>query len=228
MKSPWDSVAQKFNTFKKRPYAGAMDNVLTVWPIAKQYIRSHLKTRSGKRALEYGCGTGNFCVELSKLGFQTTGIDSSPRMVKLGKKFVSKNIELLIGDYKTAAANRRRKGKFIFICGIMVFQFVADIKNCFKWLSQTLETGGHIFFAVHDPKILRARNIKNKLKLAGMDKAVPVFPRKAREYDQIFKKLKLKKILEKHIDYHPKFKQQYGRELGKNTPKYMILGYKKI
>jgi len=224
----WDEASDKFNTYKKKAYAGAMDNVLTVWPVFLEYINKRIKNKKGLRALEYGCGTGMFCKELVKMGLNTTGVDISPKMIKVGKHHLGKQMEFLVGDYKKALANSKSKGNFNVVCGIMVFQFVLNIQNCFNMLAKSMERQGHIIFAVHDPKILEVRNIKNNFRAGGTGQRIPIYIRDAKTYDKIFKSLKFKKTLEKHIDYSPKFLQQYGRKLKKKTPKYLILGYQKI
>ncbi len=223
----WDEVSAKFNTYKKKAYAGAMDNVLTVWPVFLQYIKKHIKNTKGARALEYGCGTGMFCGQLIKMGFEAAGVDVSAKMIKVAKHHLGKKVQFFVGDEKKVLSDIRLKGKFDLICGIMVFQFVPNVKNCFKTLSQSMEKNGQIIFAVHDPKILKVRNIKKNFRAGGSGQQVPIYIRDAKAYDKIFKNLGFKKRLESHLDYNPKFLKQYGSRLKKKVPKYLILAYQK-
>ena len=51
-----------------------------------------LKYVKNKRVLDFGCGAGMFCGEMEKLGFNVTGIDSSPAMISLGKQHLKQDI----------------------------------------------------------------------------------------------------------------------------------------
>jgi ubiquinone/menaquinone biosynthesis C-methylase UbiE len=58
-------------------------------------IKKHIK---GKKALDFGCGTGRSSLFLKKIGFNTIGIDISDEMIKIAKKFDPDEDYLLIKD----------------------------------------------------------------------------------------------------------------------------------
>ncbi|MBN3038769.1 MAG: class I SAM-dependent methyltransferase [Candidatus Omnitrophica bacterium] len=52
----------------------------------KGYSSSHIlfcKQHAGKRVLDFGCATGNCCLELKKLGFDCVGVDINEEYVKI-------------------------------------------------------------------------------------------------------------------------------------------------
>lgn len=48
-----------------------------------------------KKIINYGCGTGRHDIELSKLGYDCSGIDVSPLMIDIAKKIGMMKIILL-------------------------------------------------------------------------------------------------------------------------------------
>ena len=46
-----------------------------------------------KNVMNFGCGTGRHDIELSKLGYQCTGIDISPLMIAIAKENIQKKQE---------------------------------------------------------------------------------------------------------------------------------------
>lgn len=222
----WNSLSEEFNSYKKNLFFGAADNIYTVWPLILDYIKKNIKGNS-LLALDYGCGTGMFCRELRSCGFNAVGIDLSANMIKIAKKYNNKN-PYFVGDYKTVFRLSRDFGKFNLISAIMVFQFVPDIKDCIKRLSDCLADEGHIVFAVHNPKKLEERKIKTKFEIGKTGKITTIYKRTAEQYDEIFKSLGFKKKFEKYPKTSKKFLQKYKQEDSMKIPKYMILGYVKI
>jgi 2-polyprenyl-3-methyl-5-hydroxy-6-metoxy-1,4-benzoquinol methylase len=222
----WDNVSSKFNTYKKDIWYGAADNIYTVWPVFLNYIKKHYKNQKFLRALEFGCGTGMFAGKLKSLGFKSTGIDISPQMIAVAKKHLGKKVKYLVGDSKTAFKIAKKEGKFDLITCIMVLQFVKNVKACLRDLTASLERGGHIIFANHNPKNLAERKTPRLFNVAQTGNIVKIYQESAQDYHKIFKRLGFVKIMEKYLD-SPNFIKKYHVEKTKN-PKYMILAYKKI
>ena len=44
------------------------------------------KQYAGKMVLDFGCATGNYCLELKKLGFECVGVDINEEYIKLAQK----------------------------------------------------------------------------------------------------------------------------------------------
>jgi ubiquinone/menaquinone biosynthesis C-methylase UbiE len=70
-----------------------------------KFLDKLLKRHSCKKVIDIGCGTGNHTVRLSNLGYETTGIDVSPEMLKIAKsKIKGRKIEIKQGDMKNLAS----------------------------------------------------------------------------------------------------------------------------
>jgi SAM-dependent methyltransferase len=81
--NPFDKEAFYYNIFhKNRDYKKEARDIKSILPEAKTI-------------LELGCGTGLLSVELEKLGFKVTGVDSSAEMLKYykGKQYLHSLIQ---------------------------------------------------------------------------------------------------------------------------------------
>ncbi|MBI2661474.1 class I SAM-dependent methyltransferase [Candidatus Woesearchaeota archaeon] len=221
----WNELSEEFNTYKKEMFYGAADNIHTAWPVILGYVKKNISGNS-LRALDFGCGTGMFCRELKSLGFDTTGIDISEKMVEIAKKH-NKDINFFVGEAKKAVEISSNGGKLNLITSIMALQFVQDIEECIKIFSDSLTNDGHIIFAVHNPAKLDENGIKEDFNVGNTGKIVKIFKRTANDYDKIFKKLSFKKTLGEYPKTSPEFLERYGQKDSLKIPKYMILAYKK-
>jgi len=222
----WDELSEEFNTYKEKIFQGAADNIYTVWPIILHYINLNFReNKNNLRALDYGCGTGMFCKELKSLKSDVYGIDISQKMIKIAKKHLGKEIKFLVGDSSKLPQIAKKEGKFNLITSIMVFQFISDIEKCVRHLSDSLSYNGHIIFAVHNPKKLDERNVKDRTSIAG--KTLRIYRRTSADYDKIFTNLGFVKTFEKYPKTSRKFLKIYEQKDSIEIPKYMILAYKK-
>ena len=222
----WDRLSDEFDTYKENIFHGAADNIYTLWPILLSYIKKNIKG-SSLRALDFGCGTGMFCRELKILGFDTYGLDISPKMIDIAKAHLGKEIKFSVGDYKTALKISKKSGKFDLITSIMVSQFVPDIQKCLNNLYNSLTDDGYLMFVVHNPKKLDERKIKTKLNVGETGKLVQIYKRDSKDYDKILRKVGFRKVLEKYPKTSRKFLKKYGQKDSMKIPKYMLMVYKK-
>jgi 2-polyprenyl-3-methyl-5-hydroxy-6-metoxy-1,4-benzoquinol methylase len=225
MSTPWDQLADKFDTYKKEVWNGAADNIDAVWPIVIDYLKQHFPNPKGKEALEFGCGTGMFCLELHNLGFDVSGIDISAEMIKIAKSHISSEIKLLAGDTKDAKPTAEKEGLFDVITAIMAFQFVNEAG--LTDLAESVAVKGHIIFAVHSPEQLEVRRITNTLTISEAQVSVPIYKRAVADYDSIFTTKGFTKTLEISVKSSPKFLKEYKIIEAKEVPKYLILAYQK-
>lgn len=240
MTNPWDALSKKFskNNDVTKIDPDAADNILIAWPPIIKLLRNSFENVNDLTALDYGCGTGSFCDKLKECGFESvTGIDTSPAMIKVANESSSKQINYICGNTDSIPENT----SFDVITGIMVFQFVEDIKNTFKKLIACLKPGGLFVFAVHNPATVVANIERNnglfsdftfvsgdgfgKINLGGV--SIPIFIRTANEFDTIFSKLGFYKVLEEYPPFTEEFLKVYGSE-SPDVPHFLILGYKKI
>ena len=89
-------------------------------------------------------------------------------------------------------------------------------------------TDGHIIFAVHNPKKLEERGVKDDFNMGNTCKTVKIFKRTAKDYDKLFQKLGFKKTLEEYPKTSTEFLKRYGQKDSLKISKYMVLAYKKI
>lgn len=102
-----------------------------------------------RNVINYGCGTGIHDIELSKLGYQCTGIDMSPSMIEIAKKNV-KNKQVKIEFY--VADIRKYVAKKIYDAVISLFHVMSyqnsndDIMAAFRTARKALDIGGLFLF----------------------------------------------------------------------------------
>jgi 2-polyprenyl-3-methyl-5-hydroxy-6-metoxy-1,4-benzoquinol methylase len=80
-----------------------------------------IATHTSGRALDLGCGSGTNVITLAKSGWQTTGVDFSPRAIHLAKKKAKQNgveVELIVDDVRQL---RTISGSFDLILDIGCF-----------------------------------------------------------------------------------------------------------
>lgn len=141
----WDREAEKhlqnFNEDLFRYYENEL------FPPRHQYFYSLLENIQGKQILDICCGHGFTTVKCAKRGAYVTGIDISPKMIKLAKKNVefnniSKNVDLkLISAEKMSFENNT----FDCVVGIGALHHLnLDIAG--KEISRVLKNGGKAIF----------------------------------------------------------------------------------
>lgn len=90
-KDIFDKIAKYYGLFysyQKRKYSYLLDR-----------IYNELDLIVFRDVIDIGCGTGALCSELSKRGFQVTGVDSSAKMLEVAKeKLQGTNAKLIQGD----------------------------------------------------------------------------------------------------------------------------------
>ena len=222
----WNELSEEFNTYKKELFYGAADNIHIAWPAILGYVKKNI-SGNPLRTLDFGCGTGMFCRELKSAGFDVAGIDISGKMIEMAKKH-NKNIDFFAGDAKKTDEISGKNGKLNLITSIMTLQFVENIEECIKSFSDSLMTDGHIIFAVHNPKKLEERGVKDDFNMGNTCKTVKIFKRTAKDYDKLFQKFGFKKTLEEYPKTSPEFLKRYEQKDSLKISKYMILAYKKI
>jgi ubiquinone/menaquinone biosynthesis C-methylase UbiE len=106
----------------------------------------------GKKALDFGCGTGRSTRFLQKQGFETTGIDISDEMIQIAKKIDPDGNYQLIndGDY-----NCFYPASFDLILSSFTFDNIPREKktNIFSDLTKLLKAEGIIINLVCSPEI---------------------------------------------------------------------------
>jgi len=107
----------------------------------------------GRRAMDFGCGTGRSTRFLQKLGFDAVGVDISEDMIKKAREIDA------VGDYRLVAdqgLSRFEAGRFDLILCAFTFDNIPAAARKVAILSQMgrlLSPGGAIVNLVSDPEI---------------------------------------------------------------------------
>ena len=93
----------------------------------------------GGTALEVGCGSGRFLIQLAELGWQAQGIDPSVNTIEALRKRTT--LPLQVG---TIESTRFSSGSFDLIAALMVLEHLHDPLEDARKLYDWLRPGGHL------------------------------------------------------------------------------------
>jgi len=114
--------------------------------IIKRYVR-------GKRALDFGCGTGRSTRFLKKLGLEVTGIDVAPDMIELARKNDP------AGNYQQIEAGKFNgvpDSSYNLVLSAFTFDNISETKlkaALFNEIHRVLIAGGILINLVSSPEI---------------------------------------------------------------------------
>lgn len=235
MNNDWDKLALKFNAHREAEEIdpGAADNMLIAWPVILDVISHHFtKSDGAKTALDYGCGTGGFAQKLGSLGFKATGADSSNGMLETAKQML-RDVDFVATDKIPPEV------RYDLVTGIMVFQFIENIKEKLKELVGRLKPGGLFVFAIFNPKFVTSC-LESKVIFSNFDSveapklgtmnfgegvSVPVYVREAQEYDAMLSELGMRKVMEANPPFTEEYLRRYPFSIPANEPEFLILAY---
>ena len=111
-----------------------------------------------KKLMNFGCGTGKHDIELSKLGYQCTGIDVSPLMIDIAKSNIKNEqvkVEFYVADIRKYVTEKK------YDAVISLFHVTSyqngndDIMAAFRSARKALDKGGLLLFGVwYGPGVL--------------------------------------------------------------------------
>ncbi|WP_258084294.1 class I SAM-dependent methyltransferase [Thermococcus thermotolerans] len=108
--------------------------------IEKWLVFSMLQSKSGK-ALDLGCGTGNYTLELKKRGFDVIGLDASEGMLEVAR---SKGLNCIKGDaYSLPFPDE----SFDLVLSVTMFEFIYEPERVVAEISRVLKPGGEVLIA---------------------------------------------------------------------------------
>ena len=125
--------------------ARLLQSVLAGWP------------RRGHKLLEIGCGTGLFLEILYQMGFDVTGMDSSPEMIMAARKRLKNRAELHVGHGELLAYN---DNEFDYSFLWSVLEFADDPKAMLEEAARVAEKGLIIGF-LNKNSFYYNMNVKN-------------------------------------------------------------------
>lgn len=236
--NPWDALAPLYagNGRADEPPVEVADNVLLAWPPVVDLLIREMGTLGGKRVLNYGCGTGQFCRKIMALGAKTVGVDTSPAMIDAARHLVPAEADLRVGGMDTITPHER----FDAITCLMVLPYIQDPAPILKEWARHLEPHGVVAIAVFNPgfarELLRSghffrdfdsqeRPRRGILDLTGHD-PLPVYIRYAEEYAYLFEIHGFHLVFEARPPFTAEFLIQYPRDYPTKTPEYLIMGFR--
>lgn len=103
----------------------------------KWLVFSMMKRRSGK-ALDLGCGTGNYILELLRRRFDVIGLDASDGMLEVAR---SKGLNCIKGDaYSLPFPDE----SFDLVLSVTMFEFIHEPERVLKEIYRVLTPGGEV------------------------------------------------------------------------------------
>ncbi|MCD6558751.1 MAG: class I SAM-dependent methyltransferase [Palaeococcus sp.] len=129
----FDRIADRYDSWYRTKTGSYVDRT------EKRLIFSMMRTKRGK-ALDLGCGTGNYTVELYKRGFDVVGVDLSEKMLEVARKklpdvnFVGASAyDLPFGDES-----------FDLVLSVTMFEFLEEPEKAIKEIHRVLKSGGEV------------------------------------------------------------------------------------
>ncbi len=235
----WDKMAGMFGGAKGREEVpkGIADNVLISFPKMIELIQKNFPITKGRRALDFGCGTGRFTKELYELGFLVTAIDISPEMISAARQYLPKDVRLLTGSLDQI----REEKTFDLVTASMVFQFIREVDISLRALSRLIKPAGILALSVFNPPFV-ADLLKAKVLFKDFDSVdfpthglmelvqgtrIPVYLRGAEEYTGLLTCLGYEKISEAVPPFTEEFLAKYPAPFPTQNPEFLILGFQK-
>jgi len=111
-------------------------------------IKNYFSRQSTKEVLDFGCGTGELSFEISKMGFNVTGIDISKHSIEIAKKnFISENLNFI----NQALSEITFHSKFSIAVANMSLMDTQDLISNILQINDKLETGGSFIAIITHP-----------------------------------------------------------------------------
>lgn len=106
----------------------------------------------GKKAIELGCGGGQFGIAVSERGADVTGIDLSGEQLSYARAIAAEqDQELEFIEGTVTEMPMISDASFDLAFSAFVFQWVGDLRACFEEAYRILKDGGKLVFSVDHP-----------------------------------------------------------------------------
>jgi SAM-dependent methyltransferase len=243
--NPWDQLSNFFiaddDLSKIDP--DVADNVLIAWPSLLKGIQLIQQNGASLHALDYGCGGGAFCQELSQRGYSIAGCDSSSAMIEIANtKYSNDESRLRFYHCDSEKIHQLPNAPFDLITSIMVISFIDQMEPFFSNVNNALKSGGVLALAVFNPDYVlknhgegkcfsgfeTATQFKNGFLHFGKNIQLPVFIRTLEEYDAQLISRGYERIFTDTPAFTTEYLTQYKTESDTSSPEFLILVYQKM
>lgn len=141
-RAAWDARAERW-------HARAEVNALAADRDAElQRIWDALRLSRDARVLDAGCGSGQWAIAFAERGARVTGIDLSPKMIRLARDQASaRGLDI---EWRTGDVTRLADPLAVFdaIHARVLLQFVPDVPAALRELRRVLRPGGRLLASV--------------------------------------------------------------------------------
>jgi len=127
----FDKIAHRYDEWYKTKVGAYVDRT------EKKLVFSMIKTKHGD-ALDLGCGTGNYTLELYKRGFQVVGVDISRRMLKIAQKKLP-NVKFIKAN---AYSLPFEDNTFDLVLSVTMLEFIHEPEKVLSEVYRVLKPGG--------------------------------------------------------------------------------------
>lgn len=230
--NPWDKLTNTFASDQDGEDipADAADNILIAWPSLFECLQQcGISTGA---ALDFGCGGGRLVDELRRQGYVALGVDPSAQMIEAAKRHYGSE-HFIAGDAQEAGL----RGPFEIVTSIMALQFVENIDDTLKHLTNAISPAGVLVFAVHNPDYVAdgmdrgkypscidtPSGLRTTLRF-GQTVEVPMFIRSEDDYDRILLANGFQRVFHDKPPFTEEFIAKYGANQNPH-PEYLVLGY---
>ncbi|AHF79993.1 class I SAM-dependent methyltransferase [Thermococcus paralvinellae] len=129
----FDKIAHRYDTWYQTKVGQYVDRT------EKKLIFSMIKTKRGK-ALDLGCGTGNYTTELYRRGFDVIGVDLSQEMLKIAKSKLPNVLFIRANAYNLPF----KKEVFDLVLSVTMFEFIYEPEKVLNEIHRVLKPGGEV------------------------------------------------------------------------------------
>ncbi|NJE08733.1 class I SAM-dependent methyltransferase [Thermococcus sp. M39] len=129
----FDKIAHRYDTWYQTKVGQYVDRT------EKRLIFSMIKTKRG-RALDLGCGTGNYTIELYKRGFDVIGVDLSQEMLRIAKAKIPNVLFIRADAYNLPF----KKEVFDLVLSVTMFEFIYEPEKVLNEIHRVLKPGGEV------------------------------------------------------------------------------------
>lgn len=138
--NPWNP--EEYDAWYQTPLGSLSDR------LEKELVFSLIDVRQGEKALDVGCGTGNYTIELARQGAEVFGIDSSEEMLTWARRKARRNgIEI---SFQVADAQRLPfpEHSFDLIVSNGLLCFLKEPERALVEMNRVLKPGGVLVVGV--------------------------------------------------------------------------------
>ena len=145
----WDAIAQRYQTERGWP----KESLVWGHRVAPEHELRVLGDVQGKSALVLGCGGGQDCVALKRMGAaEVVGVDLSPKQLEFAARLCERErVEVTLRETSVADLSFRASASVDIVVSVHALQYVERIEACLAETRRVLRARGIFGFSVFHP-----------------------------------------------------------------------------